>query len=891
MFFKAPPHEELLFFIILIYTYINMILERTNDRVRHIQITMGLLIVAGIFFSIPAMVSAATITVDSDQDTTIDADGDCTFREAILNANAETDLSDGDCVAGSGTDTIVFSAPMTIILGADISVASPVNIDGISGDNGVCATKNLGIVLDGGEISLGGSADGSTIHGLVIKNYPIAGVRLTSNVGTTVSCNIIGLDETGTVASGGQDSIIVSGGSNNTIGGSLNGDGNVIAGNTNQGISLSGASGTNILGNIIGLDVTGTVSMSTQTNGITIDDSPNTVIGGTGQYERNVISGNESTLYSHGIYAVAGDNSNLVIQGNYIGTDITGMIDLGNAAFGIFVGDPSGTYDGLIIGGSSAGEGNVVSANDAGGIAITGGSVENFLVQGNYIGLDATGSNVLSNSDEDIETDENAIEIEDFAAGTVGGTTATSRNYIAGTSGRGIKTGQLTGAPEIFIIGNYIGLDVDGDSVGGMGIGIQLGNGGDSSNVVIGGSGLNEGNVIAGSTEAGIQVSGSGVSVVGNKIGTNTSGVVTEGYGNDVGIIIVGQGSKIGGSSSGDGNIIAGNTSAGIILWGHLGDFPEDVSILGNSIFSNNSIGIDLIEDYENPIYGHTANDTGDADLGPNGYLNHPVITAINPETATITYNLDVPTGYYRVEFFTNPTSGISSGGYGEGETYVAASDGVQSVGSALTGQTFVMDGGIEITDDITATVTECTDVNCTTFLATSEFSNSVTPVVPTAEEEEAPSSGGGGSGGIQFGCSDLKATNYKRFVAHRQSLCTYPPTLVPSTASILGSGQCPASLAVSDSMKQGDRNGKYGVYNRKTVTQVHLLQAHINRILKQQYNQAAGPVDGIFGPKTKEGVKRLQTALNQILKPQPPLKIDGIVGPFTKGAINNSCG
>jgi len=60
---------------------------------------------------------------------------------------------------------------------------------------------------------------------------------------------------------------------------------------------------------------------------------------------------------------------------------------------------------------------------------------------------------------------------------------------------------------------------------------------------------------------------------------------------------------------------------------------------------------------------------------------------------------------------------------------------------------------------------------------------------------------------------------------------------------------------------------------------------------LADQYNQAAGPVDGIYGSQTKQGVQRLQAALNEILKPTPLLDIDGIVGSFTKDAINNSCG
>jgi sugar lactone lactonase YvrE len=111
-----------------------------------------------------------------------------------------------------------------------------------------------------------------------------------------------------------------------------------------------------------------------------------------------------------------------------------------------------------------------------------------------------------------------------------------------------------------------------------------------------------------------------------------------------------------------------------------------------------------------------------------------------------------------------------------------------------------------------------------------------------------------------------------------------------PTVENILGSGLCPANLIISDFMKQGDKNGVYSKYNGKITTQVATLQDHVNRILAAQYNQAAGPKDGKFGPLTRQGVMRLQTALNQILKPVPTLKVDGIIGSFTRDAINHSC-
>ncbi|MCB9808981.1 hypothetical protein H6776_01135 [Candidatus Nomurabacteria bacterium] len=152
----------------------------------------------------------------------------------------------------------------------------------------------------------------------------------------------------------------------------------------------------------------------------------------------------------------------------------------------------------------------------------------------------------------------------------------------------------------------------------------------------------------------------------------------------------------------------------------------------------------------------------------------------------------------------------------------------------------------------------------------------------------------------INYACTDPTATNYNdsQFVRHKPSLCTYttdtPQPLTPPTdvSDILNSGQCSTNLLITNNMKQGDRDNTYGTYNKATVTQVHLVQQHINRILASQYNQAAGPVDGIYGPLTKQGVQRLQQALATTLNADlGPAGADGIVGPFTKAAINNSCG
>jgi hypothetical protein len=163
------------------------------------------------------------------------------------------------------------------------------------------------------------------------------------------------------------------------------------------------------------------------------------------------------------------------------------------------------------------------------------------------------------------------------------------------------------------------------------------------------------------------------------------------------------------------------------------------------------------------------------------------------------------------------------------------------------------------------------------------------------------PSSKKGNS--ITYTCKDTSASNYSQFGRHNQSKCEYAEntnsedinttsTQTSTESNPFGGEACPADLIITDNMKNGDTNGVYSSYNQGVVTQVSILQAHINRLLEDDYGfQAAGPVDKWFRSKTKRGVERLQTKLNELLEGKIiPLDIDGIVGPYTKAAINMSC-
>ncbi len=144
---------------------------------------------------------------------------------------------------------------------------------------------------------------------------------------------------------------------------------------------------------------------------------------------------------------------NLVV-GSYIGTDATGNAGLANGA-GVFVTNNSGTNT---IGGSLAGAGNLISGNSSGGILIEGGSNDN-LVQGNFIGTNASGTGAIPNGAPGF----NIVPGVGLygSSNTVGGTTPGTGNLISGNGADGIDIVD-TSAQFNLVEGNLIGTDVTG---------------------------------------------------------------------------------------------------------------------------------------------------------------------------------------------------------------------------------------------------------------------------------------------------------------------------------------------------------------------------------------------------------------------------------------------
>jgi hypothetical protein len=274
---------------------------------------------------------------------------------------------------------------------------------------------------------------------------------------------------------------------------------------------------------------------------------------------------------------------------------------------------------------------------------------------------------------------------------------------------------HTTAVTNTTIQGNLIGTDVTGTvAVSNSGNNININQG--ATNTIIGGAATGAGNVIAAAANDGITIWGGGTTgtiVQGNYIGTDTSGVLDLGNSNAGVVVSGGAGNnQIGGTGAGEGNVIAFNNDIGV----EVRDFATvNNAILGNSIYSNTLLGIDLGGD------GATSNDAGDGDSGASNNLqNFPVLSSAetNGSQIDISGNLNsVANSFFRIEFFASTGS--------SDQTYIGfANVATDGSGNAIINATLtvnVASGAL-----ITATAT-ASDATYTSFTDTSEFSANAT--------------------------------------------------------------------------------------------------------------------------------------------------------------------
>jgi hypothetical protein len=396
----------------------------------------------------------------------------------------------------------------------------------------------------------------------------------------------------------------------------------------------------------IGTDATGMVA-DDNTVGILDNTLGGNTIGGNTAANRNVISGNGNGIIisnAQGGYSVQD-----VIVGNYIGTNAPGTAAVPNRGVGIAAGPPfKGFTPGIVIGGPiGSGNGNVIAGSDqGGGLAIALGDGINNLVQGNYIGLDATGLISIP------------IEHGIFLSGETNALIADNVVAVTGDGIRFLLDQQIMPTSGSYVQGNYFGTDITGNKLlvgGSTGVSIIGG-----KNNTIGGSEAGQGNVIGGFTY-GIAVNFA-LGFTGNFIIGNSIGLGADGQSPipnvQAGVLVGNNDTVVGGDGVGEQNYIyftgvgtPQSVSPGVWVLQNAHGSP----IRGNSIFGNTGKGIDY---YSPPSTLPYPNDVWDNDSGPDNYQNFPLITrtTITPGSIRVQGTLNSkPNTLYTLDFYATP--------------------------------------------------------------------------------------------------------------------------------------------------------------------------------------------------------------------------------------------
>ena len=374
----------------------------------------GLALLAALFLlALPAAASGAVFTVDStgdEADKTLDGTcetntpGECTLRAAIQESNASAGVKDDilfdlSVFEGQLADTIT---PATVLP----SITSPAAINAgtcatAAGVNGPCA----GVNGPTGEVGFNVTADETSISGLAITGLSFGINVAAASTDFTARGNWIGVKLDGTAGANSNFGIFIDPNSDGaTIGGTEAIQRNVIANTTGTALDLEGASEASIQGNYFGVGPDGETLMA---NGKNIE-----------------ITGRLGFIPSEDVEA----------EDNEVGATVA---------------DPDGACDG----GCNVISGALGTAIDLNGIAIQSEkpAAGPTVVHGNFIGLDATGTDDVANGGVGI-----------WAGGadqvTAGGSGAGDVNYIVGGS-EGIVS--ETGGQGFEALGNVIGFGSD----------------------------------------------------------------------------------------------------------------------------------------------------------------------------------------------------------------------------------------------------------------------------------------------------------------------------------------------------------------------------------------------------------------------------------------------
>ncbi len=500
----------------------------------------------------------------------------------------ELDFGSGNIVIGN-----VLSGNTNV--GIEVNASNTVVRDNVIGLD-VTGTNDLGNWNDGVLIL---NAEQTSLESNLISSN-LSGVNVRASHDTTLKDNRIGTDIEGRIDLGNRmNGVIVQSSSGNTVV-----DDNLISGNDFAGINIFQSRDTQIRGNLIGTDVNGAFAIGNG-KGIAVQQDPEgTVIGGDSASARNLISGNSD--YGIGLF---NGSTNTLVEGNYIGTDITGELDLGNAGNGVDV-----FASGNVV------RGNVISGNSGDGVFV--GGDEN-RIENNFIGTNKDGTAIIGVLPE--HNNRNGIWIDSNVSGTV-----VTANVVSGNSSHGIRD---YGGLQTIVRDNIIGLDVTGTvDLGNHSWGVNVWASAQLTTLV---DNLISGNSAGGIYLEGIRIPPSPKVIEGNYVGTDITGELNLGNGGP-GIKVQQDGNTI------SNNVVSGNDFAEVFIDtgiqnkienNFIGTNKDGTAALGGQ-FDNNSAGIFMVGgriDFrtrlrvpdENIITGNVVSGNGSTGIyGERGILN-----------------------------------------------------------------------------------------------------------------------------------------------------------------------------------------------------------------------------------------------------------------------------
>ncbi len=579
--------------------------------------------------------------------------GDYSITDAII--LGPTNVISGNCLSvvlifGTGNDggyNIVkgnrigtdFSGMLASYTGPNQSQISFGN-----GGNGIFIYGTSGNVI-------GGTLGSSSLN--LISNNAQAGIAIFSPATSAIAtANIVVGNWIGTSADGNTatdpnqhalgnkgDGIDIYSGTRNTIGGAAGGI-NVISGNLGNGVLIAKLSGVdaslNVLdGNYIGTNSTGNGAIPNVQNGVLVENASGNTIGGISaaaasgpivpRIPSNVISANRA----YGVQFLGVSQGNTV-EGDFIGVNSQGTGTLGNSLAGVFVNNLGTSSSNETIGGTTPGAGNIISGSTAGygveilGPALTGTSGSN-VVEGNEVGIDINGKPIANGNGVFVQSI--GVFIQNSAGNMIGGGSGgpsdSAKNVISGNSQAGVQISGLYSTGNE-IQGNYIGTDLKGNGRPGIAaltsqdpntlqtIGVSI-NTPSPSNTFSGANNVISDNVISGNL-VGVNIAGQGSGtagsgtvqgvpigqnlVVGNKIGTDWTGMAPD-PNFEYGVYIDNSSANsIGGTGNGQGNLISANGIDGIEIFGGITQISpqrsKTKSAAAGNVIVGNKIGVDV---------------------------------------------------------------------------------------------------------------------------------------------------------------------------------------------------------------------------------------------------------------------------------------------------------